>query len=229
MKEIDVSIRFVEARKSRGLTQEEVAEKCHLNVRTIQRIESGQVRPRVHTVRIISEALDIDLSRPSETEQKSFIWHFKDLFNFKTHKMRKLTILSSTAMLLFSTIFLIGGNIQAQTKKTQPKSGLTINYNPDNSIERIDAVFTHELTLDSLINISDNLAEHGIKVSYRSMAFDEKGFLTAIDCVVMDAKTQQGGSFSVENLDTSNRNHQFGFYFNYSKDPKDRFCSGACW
>jgi transcriptional regulator with XRE-family HTH domain len=32
-------------RKSNGLTQEELVEKCKLNVRTLQRIEAGEVIP----------------------------------------------------------------------------------------------------------------------------------------------------------------------------------------
>ncbi|WP_460624317.1 helix-turn-helix domain-containing protein, partial [Kineococcus endophyticus] len=47
-----------ELRKAKGLTQEELVEKCNLNVRTIQRIESGEVTPRSYTVKALFEALD---------------------------------------------------------------------------------------------------------------------------------------------------------------------------
>ena len=47
------------ARKERGLTQEELAEKANLTVRTIQRIETGDTVPRVYTIKAIAKALDL--------------------------------------------------------------------------------------------------------------------------------------------------------------------------
>jgi transcriptional regulator with XRE-family HTH domain len=44
-------------RKEKNLTQEELVEKSHVSVRTIQRIEAGEVLPRMVTVRILLEAL----------------------------------------------------------------------------------------------------------------------------------------------------------------------------
>lgn len=45
----------------KGLTQEDLAEKTHLSVRTIQRIESGDVDPRTYTLTLLAEALGVDL------------------------------------------------------------------------------------------------------------------------------------------------------------------------
>ena len=45
-------------RTEKGMTQHELREKCHVSVRTIQRIESGAVTPRASTVKILLEALD---------------------------------------------------------------------------------------------------------------------------------------------------------------------------
>ena len=44
-------------RTEKGMTQMELREKCHVSVRTIQRIESGAVTPRASTVKILLEAL----------------------------------------------------------------------------------------------------------------------------------------------------------------------------
>jgi transcriptional regulator with XRE-family HTH domain len=44
-------------RKEKNLTQEELVEKSHVSVRTIQRIEAGEVMPRVSTVKILWNAL----------------------------------------------------------------------------------------------------------------------------------------------------------------------------
>jgi N-acetylmuramoyl-L-alanine amidase len=52
---------IVKLRKERGLTQEELAEKTNLNIRTIQRIESGEVKPRLFTLKALSETLDYNL------------------------------------------------------------------------------------------------------------------------------------------------------------------------
>ena len=53
MKQPELGRKIVELRKANGLTQDELAEKCNLNIRTIQRIESGDVTPRSYTTRLI--------------------------------------------------------------------------------------------------------------------------------------------------------------------------------
>ncbi len=63
MKQPDLGKKIAELRKAKGLTQEELVEKCNLSVRTIQRIESGEVTPRSYTVRIIFTALDYNYTR----------------------------------------------------------------------------------------------------------------------------------------------------------------------
>lgn len=62
----DLGKKIAELRKSRGLTQEELVELCNISVRTLQRIETGEVTPRSYTVKTILGALDYDLSRLSE-------------------------------------------------------------------------------------------------------------------------------------------------------------------
>lgn len=49
--------RLTALRKAKNLTQEELAESSHVSARTIQRIEAGEVLPRVSTVRILVAAL----------------------------------------------------------------------------------------------------------------------------------------------------------------------------
>src|SRR5690606_23774689 len=55
--------KIADLRKQKGLTQEELVEKCNVNVRTLQRIESGEVNPRRYTVKLIFEALDYDINQ----------------------------------------------------------------------------------------------------------------------------------------------------------------------
>ncbi len=69
MKQPELGRKIYELRKQKGLTQEELVEKCNINVRTIQRIEAGETTPRSFTIKILLEALDASLdSFTNETE-----------------------------------------------------------------------------------------------------------------------------------------------------------------
>lgn len=52
-------------RKAKGLSQEYLAEKAGINLRTLQRIESGNVIPRGETLRLLAQALDIPIEELS--------------------------------------------------------------------------------------------------------------------------------------------------------------------
>lgn len=96
MENLEFGRRLIEVRKAKGLTQEEVAEKCKITSRTIQRIESGIVKPRAFTIKLISESLgfdfydnsdtgyDVTMNQNSELEKHTFFWYVKDLLNFKS-------------------------------------------------------------------------------------------------------------------------------------------------
>lgn len=58
MKQPHLGKRIADLRQQKNLTQEDLVEKCNINVRTIQRIEAGEVTPRPSTLKIIVEALD---------------------------------------------------------------------------------------------------------------------------------------------------------------------------
>ncbi len=47
-------------RIAKSMTQEELAQKVKTNIRTIQRIENGQVKARAYTLKAIAEALEVD-------------------------------------------------------------------------------------------------------------------------------------------------------------------------
>ncbi|WP_367126796.1 helix-turn-helix domain-containing protein, partial [Mongoliibacter sp.] len=50
MQQPQLGQKIQEWRKAKGMTQEELVELCNINVRTIQRIEAGEVTPRSFTV-----------------------------------------------------------------------------------------------------------------------------------------------------------------------------------
>ena len=60
MKQPDLGLKVTDLRLQKGLTQEQLAEKCEVSARTIQRIESGEVDPRSYTLQCLSTALDFD-------------------------------------------------------------------------------------------------------------------------------------------------------------------------
>lgn len=57
MHQPELGKRLTALRKEKNLTQEELAENSHVSVRTIQRIEAGQIVPRMSTVKILLAAL----------------------------------------------------------------------------------------------------------------------------------------------------------------------------
>lgn len=50
MKQQELGTKLAELRKAKGLTQEDLVAKCNINVRTLQRIEAGEVIPRSYTL-----------------------------------------------------------------------------------------------------------------------------------------------------------------------------------
>jgi len=60
MNQPDLGLKVTELRQNKGFTQEQLAEKCEVSPRTIQRIESGEVDPRAYTLQCLSEALEFD-------------------------------------------------------------------------------------------------------------------------------------------------------------------------
>lgn len=71
MKQPELGLRILELRKQKGLTQDELVDLCNINVRTLQRIESGEVTPRSYTVKTILTALDYDLESLQAEQEES--------------------------------------------------------------------------------------------------------------------------------------------------------------
>ena len=84
MKQPELGQKIAELRKSKGLTQEELVDLCNISVRTIQRIETGEVTPRSHTVRTILCALESDIKdfQKEETPPKELKKHLQPAWIF---------------------------------------------------------------------------------------------------------------------------------------------------
>lgn len=167
---------LVKIRKAKGLTQFELAEKCKVSNRTIQRIESGLVTPRSYTIKTLSDVLDFDFlnkffidSRGKQKIEhqrfilgKKIITHAIDLFNLKTNTMKKLALLSITFGLVGIGLFTLLNKGIAQTT----------TRNPDFSI------------VDSIASISKKETIKRIKKINRKAPFHNK----AIDIIETYAK-----------------------------------------
>ena len=158
MNQPDLGKKIAELRKAKGFTQEELVEKCNLSVRTLQRIESGEVTPRSYTIKTIFAALDYTIYDSSENLANRFSktgfvfsnWleqlyrYVFDLFNLKTNTMKKITILSITLFAVLLGLFALCSESKAQkTEKAikaienlQDKSNKWINKG------QIDSVLT---------------------------------------------------------------------------------------
>ena len=113
MNQPELGKKITELRKGKGLTQEELVERCNISVRTLQRIEAGEVTPRSYTIRTILAALDYDLSRISDNDavRKSFSGWLKDIFLIDIDPDRSGTFLIkqlNTAWLLGLVYFILG-------------------------------------------------------------------------------------------------------------------------
>jgi transcriptional regulator with XRE-family HTH domain len=61
-KQPELGSKISELRNQINMTQQELADKCRVDIRTIQRIETGEVLPRKHTLKLLAQALDGDIS-----------------------------------------------------------------------------------------------------------------------------------------------------------------------
>mgnify|MGYP005989921851 CR=1 FL=1 len=61
MKQQSIRENLLYQRKLKGLTQDQLSEKTTVGVRTIQRIEKGEVQPHLQTVKLLAIGLDIQV------------------------------------------------------------------------------------------------------------------------------------------------------------------------
>jgi transcriptional regulator with XRE-family HTH domain len=83
----NIGIKITEQRKTKGLTQEELADLSKVNLRTIQRIENNENEPRDKTLSLICDALDLE---------------FEDVLSHKQQAKQ-----ANTATSIFNALFLV--------------------------------------------------------------------------------------------------------------------------
>jgi transcriptional regulator with XRE-family HTH domain len=181
MKQPELGKKILELRLAKRLTQTELAEKCNISLRTIQRIESNDVVPRSYSVKTIFSVLDynsasiisnFNLNEKSvdgfEFRLKKILKYIKDLFNLKKNTMKKISFLSTIILII---IFLTKSESNAQAINGWSKVGSKPN--------------SYEVGFDK-----DN-AKTGKKSAYiASIENDIKGFGTLMQSC--DAKNYLG-------------------------------------
>jgi transcriptional regulator with XRE-family HTH domain len=115
MKQPELGKKISKLRKEKGLTQEELVDKCNISVRTLQRIESGEVTPRSYTVKTILAALEYDLNIISDNDDnRNFFEWVRDilLIEIDLDKPANSIIKQLNIAWLFGLIYFILGFLE---------------------------------------------------------------------------------------------------------------------
>ncbi len=82
MNQPQLGLKIADLRQQKGLTQENLAERCEVSARTIQRIENGEVDPRAYTLHCLGEALDFDFGEGETSNENLWlaVLHLSSIF-----------------------------------------------------------------------------------------------------------------------------------------------------
>ena len=103
MKQPLLGKKIVELRNQKGLTQDELVQKCNITVRTIQRIESGETTPRNYTIKVILNALGYNYEKIFENEYVG--GKFDKILRFSPNNFKQVFKVSFVAGIIY---FLFG-------------------------------------------------------------------------------------------------------------------------
>jgi len=73
MNQPDLGLKVSDLRQQKGLTQEQLAERCEVSPRTIQRIESGEVDPRAYTLHCLGAVLEFDFAEDNPVNENLWL------------------------------------------------------------------------------------------------------------------------------------------------------------
>jgi len=119
--------RLKEIRTSQNCSQKELSEKTGLTLRTIQRIENNEVKPSLHSLKMIGDALETNLSEHvSKSEAKPYEFNFTIKITDMNQFLNDLKTLVKTH---WKTILFIVIVIWAITSYTDIKSGILDGWN----------------------------------------------------------------------------------------------------
>jgi transcriptional regulator with XRE-family HTH domain len=140
MKQPQLGKKIIELRLDKGLTQTELAEKCNISLRTIQRIESSEVTPRSYTLKLIFNALDFDGFNSSNKNSS--------IKPENSNNSRKNVIRNILLFLTTSIVSLLVFKLVSNSNKQSTKEVTEIIHNNQSNIKRwmnnkqVDSVLT---------------------------------------------------------------------------------------
>lgn len=160
MKQPELGRKIIELRKAKGYSQEELVEKCKLSVRTLQRIESGEVMPRGYTLRIIFEELDYEISELSDIPLQN-----KDYSNVNITSSQNNSgyafLNIKCSVLIFISIIIVASLYYFYKSKPQDKSIVKKQIELNNE----KYVSYYNDNLDSLLTFYDERSNFRLAVS----------------------------------------------------------------
>lgn len=112
--------KITEARKNKGLTQEELADRAGVTVRTIQRIESGDTVPRNFTLKAIAQSLDLPFEELIAANGNALSPDDKTDTESDIHFLKLLNLSSFTYLVIPYVHFLIPSWLLKKRKETSP-------------------------------------------------------------------------------------------------------------
>jgi transcriptional regulator with XRE-family HTH domain len=124
---MEFGTRLKEIRTCLNISQKELSEQTGLTLRTIQRIENNEVKPSLHSIKVISEALEIE---SSELIEKSDIKPYEFNLTLKITDMNQfLNDLKTLVKTHWKTILIIVLVIYLFSSYTDIKSGIMDAWN----------------------------------------------------------------------------------------------------
>ena len=119
---MDFGQQLKEIRIQQKYSQADLSNKTGLTVRTIQRIEGNEVKPSIHSLRVLSEALGTDVSQLSNVEKiKPYEFHFQIKINDMNQFLTDLKSLMKNHWRIITMLILI---IWLVTNYTDIKAGI---------------------------------------------------------------------------------------------------------
>ncbi len=198
MKQPELGKKIADLRKAKGYTQEELVEKCNLSVRTLQRIESGEVVPRSHTIRVIFAALDYKVFDSSNMRLRMFLKQVLDLFNLKTNTMKKLSILTLAfaIMVLVLLSVCLDGNAQSEKKVRKMINEKNVEFVRWFNTGQVDSLMSNYW--DDACSLGDGCGKSIIRKNFESqlnvIKFEQ---LRAVSITVADSIAVEKGRWIV--------------------------------
>lgn len=77
-------------RKNKGLSQELLADNCGISLRTIQRIENNKSKPRPYTLKVIADALNMQMEQLEQSANSELP---------KDNSISKINFINTSALL----------------------------------------------------------------------------------------------------------------------------------